>query len=130
MRQYRLEKEKGKGDYNFEMGAPDVSGLDGSERLVVMRKYRQWQMDQDNAALKKLSAENSSLPAGYAIGHRDDADKPAPTPKAMPMPPTFDTSTLSLALPSDENAAGNTSPRGPPAGVASDLMIYRCRMSR
>ena len=123
LRQYRLEKEAQQGQYDFAAGPPDVSTLDGPERLAVLRKYRHWQVERDTAALAVATTNDRSLPAGFAVAHRDDADKPAP-PKAMPL--SFDMSAVEQAVPSDENAPTNATPSrpaGPAAGVCSSAQF-------
>lgn len=70
MREYRRWKEQPK-TYDFSLGPPDVSALEGTEQLAVLRQYRQYVTEQADSA-----PPTPKVSAGVACNFKKDDDEP------------------------------------------------------
>jgi hypothetical protein len=83
LREYRRQREAVK-EHDFTQGPPDVSGLEGSERLAVLRMYRQF-LDAKGGTFGP-NASVPATPAGVTHHKRDDMPTPRSMAKIEPAP--------------------------------------------
>ena len=78
LREFRKQREQAK-QFDFSLGPPDVTGLEGPERLSVLRSYRQYLQARDSSF--EAPATNHK-PAGVYNGKKDDGNTPRAPPAA------------------------------------------------
>ena len=80
MRQYRQYSERAI-EFDFTQGPPDVSHLEGTERLNVLRQYRQWQESQKGAFGGHAIEDTLVAPPAGVVATRHDVRFETATPR-------------------------------------------------
>ncbi len=79
LRQYRRAREAPP-TFDFTQGPPDVSGLEGAERLNVLRQYRQFVTQRDAVT----GEAKSGVPyAGHSHAKKDESPRAPGTPRSV-----------------------------------------------